>query len=152
MHSTHLEPNHYLRPLYVSIAFSIAGEAFILVVFGMFLFPGGNIINKVLWTLLFCGVGMGATMGALINIFIVNRTKSPAISILITATLSALVLGISCNLLCLNLDMNFRYFGAYTNPAIFFVNGLVMSIVGGLIAGWLLFTPRGNSLLEKVGI
>lgn len=152
MQDTSINPASYLRPLYVAIAFSVAGEALILVVFGLILFPEGNLLNKVLWTLLYCGVGMGATLGALLNMFVVNRIKSVASSLFATAILSALVLGVACNLLCLNLDMHFHYFGGHTNPVLFYVNGLAMSIIGGLMMGWLLFTARGTRVLAKIGL
>lgn len=152
MRDTGINPASYLRSLYVAIAFSVAGEAFILVVFGLILFPEGSLINKVLWTLLYCGVGMGATLGALSNMFVVNRIKTVANSIFATALLLAMVLGVACNLLCLNMDMHFHYFGGYTNLTLFYVNGLVMSIIGGMMMGWLLFTARGNRVLDKIGL
>ena len=152
MPETRVDPRRYLRPLYVAIAFSIAGEAFILLVFGLILFPDGNLLNKTLWALLYCGVGMGATLGAFLNMLVVNRINRPARSIFATALLSALVLGVACNLLCLNLDLDFHYFGTHTDPALFFINGLLMSIVGGFMAGWLLFTHNGNRILEKAGL
>ena len=63
----------FLRPLIISLFFAVAGELLLLVIYGIILFPEGNLMYKVLWTLGFCGIGMGATLGAGINLFIVGR-------------------------------------------------------------------------------
>ena len=49
----------FIRPLIISLFFAVAGELLLLVIYGIILFPGGNMIYKVLWTLVFCGIGMG---------------------------------------------------------------------------------------------
>ena len=51
----------YVRPLIVSLFFAVVGELLLLVIYGIILFPEGNILYKVLWTLVFCGIGMGST-------------------------------------------------------------------------------------------
>jgi len=40
----------YVRPLKVSLIFCIGGEFFLLIVFGLLLYPEGNIFYKILWT------------------------------------------------------------------------------------------------------
>jgi hypothetical protein len=55
----------YLRPLMASTASYMAAEFFLLLVFGLILFPGGPLLNKVLWTLVFCGIAMGQRWGRL---------------------------------------------------------------------------------------
>lgn len=147
-----IEQQKYLRPLYVAIFLSVFGEAIIFVAFGLILFPDGSILNKALWTLIFCGLGMGATTGAAISLFVVKGNYTAKASIMATVVISILFLGLACNALCLNLDLVFHYFGAHTNPTLFFVNGVVQSAIGGLIAGLLLFTPQGNHILERIGI
>lgn len=142
----------YLRSLYVCIFFTFLGEASIFVIFGLYLFPDGNLLYKALWTLLFCGVGMGAVLGGLLNIFVVNKARSPQKAIIITIAFSFVLLGVGCNLLCLNLDLTFGYFGVHSNPLFFFFNGLGLSAVGGLIIGSLLFTQKGGELLNKIGL
>lgn len=74
------------------------GELFLLVLFGIIFFPDGSIFHKILWTLLFCGIGMGATLGGLINILIIDRFDGIK-AIGYTAALSFIILGVACNLL-----------------------------------------------------
>jgi hypothetical protein len=133
----------YIRPLKLSIAASVLGESVIFVVWGVLLYPGGELLHKLLWTVLFCGVGMGAALGALLVLFVVDRLEGAA-AVLVTAGLSAGVLGVACNLLCLQLDRHFHYFGGADNAPLFLVNGVLMASLGGAVVGWLCFTPRGR--------
>ena len=73
---------------------------------------------------------MGATLGAFIDLFVVGRYWG-AKAVILTTLLSLLLLGIACNLLCLNLDRYFQYFCGTTHPASFLVTGLVLYVLGG---------------------
>jgi hypothetical protein len=146
-----VQRNQYIRPLVVSIAMTELGELFLLILYGVILFPEGSLANKILWTLVFCGIGMGATLGAFVNILVVNRYQGIK-AILVTTMLSFIILGIACGLLCLNLDRHFHYFGATSDPYIFATGSVIGSIIGGLAVGIALFTQRGNDFLEKLRI
>jgi len=139
-----------LRPLKLAILFSVLGESIIFVVWGLVLYPGGSVLNKLLWTVLFCGLGMGSAVGALIQLGIVGRLDGAA-AVAATTVLGVLVLGVGCNLLCLGLDQHFQFFGGLDNGPLFVWNGVVMSAVGGLAVGTLCFTRRGRRVLERVG-
>jgi hypothetical protein len=141
----------YIRPLIISLFFSVAGELSLLVIYGIILFPEGNMMYKVLWTLGFCGIGMGATLGAGINLFVVGRYSGTR-AILSTVLLAFLIMGVACDLLCLNLDLHFNYFGAQASPLLFSAGGVVGSLIGGAGIGGLLFSERGRSILAKIGI
>jgi hypothetical protein len=141
----------YVRPLIISLFFAVAGELLLLVIYGIILFPEGNLLYKVLWTLGFCGIGMGATLGAGINLFVMGRSAGPN-AILLTILLSFLIMGVACDLLCLNLDLHFNYFGAQASPLLFSAGGVLGSILAGAGIGGLLFTEMGRSLLERIGI
>lgn len=98
-----------------------------------------------------CGIGMGATVGSLINLFVVgswNGTKA----VLATIGLSVVLLGVICDLLCLNLDRTFQYFGGSENAGLFLGNGILMAAAGGVLVGALLFTEKGRTLLTRVGL
>ena len=41
----------YIRPLIISLFFAIVGELLLLVIYGIILFPEGNLFYKVFWTL-----------------------------------------------------------------------------------------------------
>ncbi|MHC4587517.1 MAG: hypothetical protein ACYS3N_23570 [Planctomycetota bacterium] len=127
------------------------GELLLLILFGIILFPDGSMLHKALWTLVFCGIGMGATLGAFINILVVDRFHGMK-AIFTTTALSLIILGIACNLLCLNLDKHFHYFGGSSNPYLFSFGSVFGSVIGGLIAGTILFTEKGNKYLERLGI
>ncbi|MBW2478368.1 MAG: hypothetical protein JRF38_00150 [Deltaproteobacteria bacterium] len=141
----------YIRPLIISLFFAVAGELLLLVIYGIILFPEGNLLYKVLWTLGFCGIGMGATLGAGINLFVMGRYAGPN-AILLTILLSFLIMGVACDLLCLNLDIHFNYFGAQASPLLFSAGGVLGSILAGAGIGGLLFTETGRSVLERIGI
>ncbi len=148
MEST-INRQRYLRPLWVCMALSAVGEFLIFIVFGVLLFPGGNLLHKFLWTTVFCGLGMGATLGALVDLWIVDCLSGIS-AVMGTVALSTGLLGIVCNLLCLHLDHSFHYFGGAENELLFFVNGLIMAAGGGALASGLLFTSRGQSLLNRI--
>ena len=141
----------YIRPLIASLFFAVAGEFLLLVIYGIILFPEGNLLYKALWTILFCGIGMGATLGAGINLFIVGRYSGTK-AILSTILLTFLTMGIACDLLCLNLDLHFNYFGAQTNPVLFSAGGVLGSLIGGAGIGGLLFSETGRSILDRIGL
>lgn len=141
----------YIRPLIISLFFSVVGEFLLLVIYGIILFPDGNMMYKVLWTLGFCGVGMGATLGAGINLFIVGRYSGTR-AIFLTVLLAFLIMGVACDFLCLNLDLHFNYFGAKTNPLLFSAGGVLGSLIAGSGIGGLLFSETGRSLLERIGL
>ena len=139
----------YIRPLIISLLFSVGGELLLLVIYGIVLFPEGNMVYKVLWTLGFCGIGMGATLGACINLFIVGRHEGLK-AVLLTVLLSFLIMGVACDLLCLNLDLRFNYFGAQASPFLFSAGGVLGSLIAGAGIGLLLFSEAGRSILEKI--
>ena len=94
---------------------------------------------------------MGAALGTAINLFVVNRfTGTKAIALTILS--SFVLLGIMCDLLCLNLDLHFHYFGAQNNPILFVSGSITGSIIAGAGIGWLLFTDNGNRALTKIGL
>lgn len=134
----------YLRPIKLSIFFAVLGEAALFVVFGLILYPEGNIVNKLLWTVVFCGLGMGGAGGAMIVIFVVDRITGMK-AILSTTLISVIMVGVACNYLCLTLDQTFRYFGGAENSALFISSSVIMSALGGAVIGWLCFTDRGRT-------
>jgi hypothetical protein len=139
------------RPVIVSLGFTVLGELFLLVIHGIILFPDGNIFYKALWAIVFCGIGMGATLGAFINLIVTGR-YSGIKAVIFTILLSFFLLGMLCELLCFKLDLTFHYFGASTNPTLFLLNGMVGSIIAGAGIGELLFSRRGNSVLMGFGV
>lgn len=134
----------FARPLKLALLFSILGEAVILVIWGFVLFPEGSWVNKIMWTLVYCGMGMGGAFGAVVALGLLGRVHGWR-AVVMTAALSTVMLGLFCNILCLRLDTTFGYFGAQGASGLFLANGIVMSAIGGALLGWLSFTERGRS-------
>ncbi|MBO6515093.1 MAG: hypothetical protein JJ975_00900 [Bacteroidia bacterium] len=138
----------YLRPLKLGILLSVIGELIIFLIWGVYLYPQGDILYKFLWTVVFCGVGMGSAIGVSIVLIVVPKFSGYT-AIILTTLISLILLGLLCNLLCFRLDISFDFFGGRKTPHLFLWNGVVMSVIGGLSIGWLCFTDVGNNILEK---
>lgn len=141
---------YYLRPMKLFIVSSIGAELLFLLI-SIFVFSGfRDIFYKVMWTLFFCGIGMGATMGTLVNMFITDRYFNGK------AIFGSLVLGFivfgTCNVLCFRLDHHFDYYGAIKYPVFFLSKGFLAGILGSLLNGYLLFSANGQKLLIKMGL
>lgn len=139
----------YLRPIKLGIALSVLGESVIFVVWGLVLYPEGSVVNKLLWTVLFCGVGMGSAVGATVSLLVVDRLEGWK-AVAATTAASVLMLGVACDLLCLQLDRHFLYFGGTEDMGLFLGGGLAMSTVGGVIVGWACFLPSGRAAYARL--
>ena len=139
----------YTRPMIVSLAVCIFGELLLFIIYGVVLFPQGNHLYKFLWTVI-CGIGMGVTVGAFVNLFIIDKYIGiKAITLTILLTLATL--GIICNRLCFQLDLHFHYFGAETNPILYNSGSIAESMVAGLVIALLLFSEKGDMVFHKLG-
>lgn len=133
---------------YRRVAGSVLAEAAIFVIWGLVLYPEGSIPAKFLWTIVFCGIGMGSVVAVALLLFVVDRLEGWN-AVAATSALTALVLGGICNWLCFQLDSHFfHYFGGVENPTLFIVSRFVMAALGGALGGWLLFTPDGQRRLD----
>lgn len=141
----------FRRPILLAILASMLGELVIFVVYGVILYPDGSLLHKFFWTVIFCGVGMGSTAGALVCLLVLGRWDGWR-AIVATVVITTLVLGVGCDYLCFSLDRHFHYFGAHENPAAFWTFGLAASAFGGLAIGWLIFSDRGRRILEGAGL
>jgi hypothetical protein len=140
---------YYLRPMKLFILTSMATEFLFLMISICFFSGFKDIFYKIMWTLFFCGIGMGSTMGTFINIFITDQYFNYK-AILGTTLLGLIVFG-TCNILCFRLDHHFDYYGAINYPIFFLSKGFFAGILGSLINGYLLFSANGQKLLIKMG-
>ena len=141
----------FTRPLILATIFTWFAVLILLIYYGIYLSDEGSLLNKIIWTLGFCGIGMGLSLGGLIDLFLVGRV-SEKVGIWLTTVFTTLTLGIACNWLCMNLDWHFKYFGGAENPYFHFLPSFVASIIGGWLLGWLLFSSKGRSILDRFGI
>ncbi|KAJ5987974.1 hypothetical protein N7481_003184 [Penicillium waksmanii] len=139
----------YLRPFLLFYGGSLIAEIVFLAV-GVFIMTGTrDLLYKVLWTLVFCPLGMGGAMGGIINCFIVDQYYGKK-AVHFTALLSLLILS-SCNVLCYNLDRHFGWFGASDHPMWFHWRYPMIWAVG-YQNGLLMFTDEGQRKLVRMGM
>ena len=131
-----------LRPLYYASGLTIFAEVIYFIVWGILIFPDGNLLSKFAWALT-CGVAMGAVIGVA-TIILVTEELSVTASIAIAA-LAMATIGSYCGFLCSRIDAHFNYFGGQENTTLFILSGVVPAIIGGGLYGWLLYGRKRNS-------
>ena len=141
---------HYIRLLYVALFVSVIAELGLFIYFGIILETNGELLNKFMWAVVFCGLGMGSVFGVAIIIFVLDRMTG-WFAVSMTTTIAIILFGV-CNLVCFKLDQTFNYFGGATNPQLFLTTGWLLSIIGGLLVGIFLFTDRGERILDQLGV
>ena len=130
----------------IAISMTTLAEFLYLTVWGFWLFPDGNLITKIIWTTI-CGIAMGTVIGAATLVF-VEGVYNDQKAILISGLVMAAV-GTSCAVLCSQIDQNLNYFGGRDHPMMFVLSGMIPAVVGGLLYGWLLYSPRLLSFLTS---
>jgi hypothetical protein len=140
----------YLRPLYIATAFSWFGELGLFLYYGVYANDTGHYLEKLIWTLGFCGIGMGMTLGGLIDLLLVGRV-GPKAGIIGCVVLAVVTTGFACNWLCYHLNRELDYFGQAGAPAMsFLMPGLLVSPFAGWFLGWACFTEGGDRFLSKL--
>lgn len=143
------------RPQRTILLFILLGwmcETFFLF-FGMYMFPQLHppLLPRLIWTQILCGIGMGASAGA-IGYMAGSRYKLGSLGALIWTAIGAGAVYFACNNVCFFVDMRpgVDYWGAQENQLLFITKG----DLGGLALGWvgslLLNTKRGVSILNKI--
>lgn len=120
----------------VAVLLTTVAELFYLIVWGMWLFPSGSLVGKVIWTLT-CGVAMGGVIGAATLLWAEPLYGRRAAIWRAAAVVFAV--GSYCAWLCSTIDARFAYFGGSDNSWLFITSGLVPALVGGVLYGWLLY-------------
>ncbi len=139
----------YIRPFLLFWLTSLLAEMFLLVVAIAFFSGLKGMVNKVIWTLVLCPLGMGGALGGITNYFLVDHYYGQK-AVYFTALLTLLVLG-SCNYLCFSLDHYFGYFGAEGHPMWFHWRYPAL-LLNGYTNGKLLFTDAGQKKLAAIGL
>lgn len=138
----HQNHNRTLLILGTAIALTGLAELVYFLVWGMVLFPAGNLAGKAVWTTT-CGIAMGAVIGALTLLLVENRKSGvPAI---FAATAIMTLVGSYCAWLCSRIDAKFDYFGGPENGTLFILSGIIPAIIGGLFFGWWIY-GRGEGV------
>lgn len=139
----------FARPITVAITFTLFGEVLIFFLWGAHLFPNGALLPKAIWTGT-CGLAMGATIGALVNVVVTGRMdgiKAAFWSGLLYFGVLAL-----CTFLCFQIDRaTGSNFGAREAPLLFVAGGLIPAFASSPLYSWLLFSMTGRHLLSRLG-
>lgn len=131
-----------MRPILSAVTLTVLGELIIFVLWGTLLFPSGNLLHKLGWTLT-CGIAMGATIGAFVNVVVTGRLQA-LIAALSAGGIYFAVLGV-CVFLCYYIDQSTGYFGASEAPQLFILGGLIPAALTSIIYGWFLhLRPRAR--------
>jgi hypothetical protein len=108
--------NLYLWPFLLYTLMSGATEL-VLFFISIVVFSGLHDVHiKFVWTMVFCTIGMGSTMGSLTNYFITDR-YSGSTAVWMGAFLSSIVLS-ACNFLCFILANHFRLLWCSRSPMV----------------------------------
>jgi hypothetical protein len=144
-----LTRQQFLRPVYLALLFTVGAELFYFIVWGIVLFPEGNLIAKFGWTMI-CGIAMGCVISVFTLLFVVGRLSG--LNAVLLSALGMAIVGSSCGFLCSRIDATYNYFGGAEHAALFIWGGVIPAVLGGLLYGWVLFSRQGRRLLEKAGI
>ncbi len=144
-----IERRQVVRPVAVAIAFTLAGEVLIFLIWGISLFPVGAIWRKLIWTTT-CGVAMGASIGAFVNVFVTGQLRPPKAPIAAAAIYFSVLA--FCVALCYQIDLSIGFFGAREAPWLFILGGLIPALVTSYAYAWLLYSNSGQAILTRVGL
>lgn len=123
----------------VAVSMTLAAELFLLTVWGLWMFPGGNLFSKFVWAIV-CGIAMGALISLAILIFVEGVFQE--IKAIIAAAGIVTLIGSLCAILCSQIDLRFNYFGGESHTLMFILSGIIPAIFGGFLYGWLLYSSR----------
>jgi len=132
------------------MSFTLLGEFLILLIWGVYLFPGGVFFHKAVWAGT-CGLAMGATIGAAVNLVVTGRRAGRTAAIL-SSTIYFMTLAL-CTILCFQIDRaTGSQFGALQAPVLFVAGGLIPAFATSIVYSWLLYSKAGANLLSRLGL
>lgn len=129
----------------LAIIMTVVAELIYFTVWGLWLFPSGNLASKATWTIV-CGLAMGLTIGASTLLFVEGNFLNQ--KAMLSATIIMSAVGILCAILCSQIDQHFNYFGGREYPLMFVLSGTLPAIAGGILYGWMLYSVRFLSWLS----
>ena len=121
--------------------------------FGMFMFPQLHApwINRLIWTQIMCGIGMGAAVGALAYVAASGFKQGSRAALIITGLVAGTAY-VVCGTVCYWVDAlpGMDYWGSHENPPMFHYKGVIGGVLLGITGSWLLNTKKGLSILNKI--
>jgi quinol-cytochrome oxidoreductase complex cytochrome b subunit len=122
------------------LVLSLGGEFALWIIYSPIWYPE-HIWETFRWTLS-CGWGMGATIGAITCLFIVDRL-SPTLAIVVSFVTATLVFGV-CSLSCFLMDRQTNYWGAATHSTEFLLGSFIGTFIGAVLYAGLVFGRYTN--------
>ena len=128
---------HALHRIFIiAVTLTTAAEIVYFTVWGLYLFPEGNVAGKLVWTMT-CGLAMGLVIGALTYLWVEERFQGG--EAVWGAALVMAAVGSYCAWLCSKVDAHLGFFGGDENATLFILSGVIPAILGGLLYGWLVY-------------
>ncbi len=93
---------------------------------------------------------MGATVGALVNVFVTGRLRSGTAAVTAGAIYFS-VLAI-CVALCFEISLSVDYFGAAEAPFLFVLGGLIPAFAKSFAYAWLPYSESGQAIITRTGL
>lgn len=139
----------YIRSFAAAAVFTVPSEAMVYVLWGMVLYPDGNIVAKLIWTAV-DAVVMALAIGLMVG-FIVGQRYEGAVAAVISSFCYAIVLfgGI---LIGYEIEMEMDLFGVQHDTELFVLTSIVPALLTAPLYGWLLHSKAGKALLVRVGL
>lgn len=139
----------FTRPIVVAVMLTLSGEILIFLLWSVVFFPSGVLLHKAAWAGT-CGIAMGATIGALVNVVVTGRMDGRR-AMLWNGSLYFIVLAL-CTFLCFRIDMaTGGHFGAREAPLLFIAGGLVPALGSSPVYSWLLVSKTVAKFLSRIG-
>ncbi len=145
-HGDVFETARFFKTDYCCPSSYTGAEIFYLIVWGMVLFPQGPFLSKLVWTLT-CAIAMGSVIAVLTIALVVGRLHGRTAFFACACIL--FLIGTGCAFLCSRIDAVMNYFGGPENTQLFFMSGIIPSVIGGLVYGWLLYSDTGQSVMAR---
>lgn len=140
-----------VRTIKVFIFLGFQAELLFLII-GLVLFPdNGPLLWRLVWTLGLCGIGMGAAVGGIVYLTGHRFTRGSRAARVTTAITAAVGYSV-CQTLCWGLDHNvgLNYWGSLDLPELFLIKGYTAATLGGVVGSFLLNSPTGERLLQRL--
>ena len=135
----------YRQALTTGLILSLGGEFTLWIIYSPIWYP--EYFWQTLSWVLSCGLGMGAVIGAITCLLIVDRLSQTQ-AIIASFALTAIVCSV-CTVSCFLMDLQTNYWGAATHPQEFLIGGFISSTIGAILYAWLVFGRNSKLVTQK---
>jgi hypothetical protein len=130
-----------ISPILFAVLLTFSGEVLIFVVFGVLLYPGGDLLAKAWWTGT-CGIAMGLLIGGIVLLLQAALRDRRALAV--AAGLAYFTVLAYCVAICFAIDRHIGYFGAAEAPGLFIWSGLIAAAATAPLYAWCVYRGAGR--------